>query len=348
MTETKKRFSEAEKKSHVTKEFVIRERRPPLWQLLVLFAVGLFTIIQLVYSFDNIGHNPTLILCIFVIIGFLTWFTVFYTQRSRDLVMATEFQNALFANAAALHTRFCLITKKDGTIIYYDPGFQLMFPDFLRMEQRAIDVLLQQGGASDTDIGKISKALESGAYEKLVISLTTAEGITNKIVLSVDPLPRPQGFFLFRGREFIEQRSAGNIPILGASDMGRSLSAMPPIVGHMLHTMPWGLFIASVNGTLEFINHTLEQWLGYEENEIISRRLSVQDIIYQMDDKKSGKVELADFEGEVQMQKKTGALMKVHMKQDLLRDSNQQVLGCTATIFLGGDGSSSSKKKLIA
>ena len=37
-------------------------------------------------------------------------------QRSRDMVLSTEFQNALFASALGINNKFCLIIKRDGNI----------------------------------------------------------------------------------------------------------------------------------------------------------------------------------------------------------------------------------------
>ena len=81
-------------------------------------------------------------------IGSLTWLTIYFSARLRDLVLATEFQNAMLASAAQLSTRFCLITKRDGSIVYVDPGFQKLFPHFMQSNDRNIDGLL--GGAGIT------------------------------------------------------------------------------------------------------------------------------------------------------------------------------------------------------
>ena len=312
------------------RDFVQRKRVPKIWQLVAIFFIFYTTIIFATETMAQIDSRSVYYTILAIIVGGLTWFTVFFEQRSRDLVLATEFQNALFASATGLNTKFCLITKKDGTIVYFDPGFQRMFPDFLKMEQRAIDLLLEIGGATREDSQKVLSALDKGVFDKVIFSLKTSEGVRAKIILTIDPLPRPSGFFLFRAREYVEQRAAP----AARQEALPSGEVSPTLTAAMLHNLNDGIYATDAEGNIQFANKVLEDWLGYDQNEILSRQLSIQDVIYQMEEKMGNRIQLSSYSGEVQLQKKNGSLIRCWLDQEVLLSPSGQTLGCTAVIKL--------------
>lgn len=309
------------------KDFVIRQRVPKIWQIFTLFVFFYSIIVFATEMLTHVESRAPFYIIVAFIVGALTWFTIFFEQRSRDLVLATEFQNALFASATGLNTKFCLITKKDGTIVYFDPGFQRMFPDFLKMEQRAIDLLLEIGGATQEDSRKVLSALDKGVFDKIIFSLKTSDGTRAKIILTIDPLPRPSGFFLFRAREYVEQRST-----VAKQEVAVRAEVAPTLTSAMLHNLNDGVYATSASGNIQFINYMLEEWLGYDQNEVLSRQLSIEDIIYQMDKKSGENIQLASFNGEVQLQKKNGSLLRAWLDQEVLLSPSGQVLGCSALV----------------
>lgn len=295
-------------------DFIIRRRLPPIWQLVMLFCLGGGGILLLAWKGDNWDYNIVFIALAISIIILLAWYTVFFTQRNRDLLLATEFQNALFAGATSLQTQFCLITKQDGTIIYYDPGFQRMFPEFLRMEQRAIDVLLRVGHASEEDRERVFSALNRGVYEKFVLNFTGNDNKPHHVVLSIDPLPRPRGFFLFRGREYVERSQKNETLIQPQSTLFTTL----------LEKMPIGAYAINTKSEFTFANPALEEWLGYTSGELLSRKFSLQDLIYPPE-QRTEHIKLEPFDGDVTLQRKNGSLLHVHIRQEVSDDQHQKI-----------------------
>ena len=102
-------------------DFVVRKQKPYLWQILALFCIVLLLcLVVTVFSFTKVP----LIVFLFLLLAPLGGYMIVLLQRTRDLVLATEFQNALFASALDYNRTFCLIIKNDGNIMYMDRSFQ--------------------------------------------------------------------------------------------------------------------------------------------------------------------------------------------------------------------------------
>ena len=323
-----------------TADFIVRKQKPHLYQLALIFLVAFFTIF---FTGQNTGSDIgyyVFLLTLLIVIGSLAWFTIYFSIQTRDTVVITEFQNALFASAAGLSSRFCFIIKRDGTIVYFDPGFQKVFPFFSKLDIRTIDGLLEESGVEPTISNQIYRTLENNLNDKLVIPFKGPRGEPMPMMVTVDALPRPRGFWVVRGRDYVESRSADGTEI-GAVNP----DIMPILMMQMLSTLPIGMYATSPEGKIYFINSVMEQWLGYGENEIVSRGLSVQDIIYQLSDGRPGDIEVSDFEGEVTFQKKTGALLKTNVTQSVARSASGLITGATAIV---DDGSGLKKKSNAA
>lgn len=305
-------------------DFIIRKRRPLLIQLFLIFVVAFailyFAGINTTSTTGHLIYLGTLIL----VVGSLAWFTMYFSISNRDLVMMTEFQNALFASAAGMHSRFCFIVKRDGTIVYFDPGFQTMFPYFKTMDIRTIDSLLEHENVPLEVNNKIYQVLQDGRNDRVVVNLKGDAEVSTPMMITIDSLPRPRGFWVLRGREFIEARAG--------TQSGGTTEAVPMLLANMMNTLDVGMYATSPEGKIHFINRSLERQLGYGDNEIVTRNLGIQDIIYQISNGRPGEIEVDNFEGEVTFQKKTGALMKAHIAQSVSRDSDGIVMGATAII----------------
>lgn len=336
------RFSDYSVEETDRGDFVIRKRIPPLWQLGGLFVAGLLGIVCLAWFSNQWEQNIIFIALAAGILLMLAWYTLFFTQQNRDLLLATEFQNALFAASTALHTRFTLITKQDGSIIYYDPGFQELFPEFLRMEQRAIDVLLRAGRATDADLERITQSLRNGVFEKFILNLTLEDGRIRRMMLSIDPLPRPRGFFLFRGREYVEQRAI--TPSIGGSFKPTADAGVPAALSYLMHDMPVGAYVLDHRGEFQFINHTLESWLGYTPGEILTRKISLPQLIDPGSGARGGAVEISAFEGGVSFQCKDGRVLHAQVKQQVQFEKGPHMATATGIVWVEGEDTPAKKK----
>lgn len=308
-------------------EFVLRRRILPIWQLLLLFLLGFFVLFTVANNAELLGGNIGLALAIFAVIGPLTWFTVYFSQQNRDMLLAAEFQNALFTAAARLKTKFVMIVKQDGTIFYFDRGFQRVFPETNSRGTLMIDKLFSSKQISAVEADKIFRALEENTSETVFVHMQGEDGATQKVIVTIDPLPRPHGFYILRGRDYVEKRTdRGTAPIHAEA------GPLPSTIAHMMDVVPFGLYTTDAIGNILFINHRLADWLGYLPNEILSQKLSLTDLVPQQNTAMAEKLLVENGEGEVHFRNKSEQVIQLHIQQEITRDAAGNVVGSVAVL----------------
>lgn len=335
------RYTDIDLLASGARDFVIRRRTPTVGQLVGMFFVVLLLVVSFLVS---VSDTFTLALLIIILVSVIGWYVIIQIQRNRDLLLATEFQNALFASALGLNNKFCMIIRRNGNVVYLDRMFQDMFPDFLKQPHRSIDVLLQQGKVSRQDSEKIFSAIERGVYEKVVFEIRGADNHFNKIVMSIEPILRPSGFVLLRGREYIESRATLD-PTTKLTPSTIMSKTTITLFSYVMDTMNMGVYMTAPTGMIVYVNPVLEQWLGYNDGEILSSNLSLQDIIHQ-GGKRPDSIEPDNFEGEITLQGKNGGLMKSFINQKVIRDDDGKIMGCTALVHHFISQADSAKNKL--
>ena len=308
-------------------DFVVRRRRPTLVTLAVVTLATLAGSLALAFL---VTSKTLLALSLAMLIGAASWYAIYAIQQTQDLLMATEFQNALFSSAIGISHKFCLILKHNGTITYLDRAFQDMFPNFFSQPHRTIDVWLNQSKVAPEEKDEIIQAVAKGGFSKIICVMRTPGEGYYKLVISVEPIVKPQGFVLLRGREFIENRSsAGSPDVFQKFDtLNRSfISLFSQVVG----TMNMGVCMTGPVGNILYANGVIEKWLGFSDGEIVSCGFKLQDII-QYDREGHDLAEPEDLEVPVHLQMKHGGIMRVFLSQRVIRDEKKKVLGCVALL----------------
>ncbi|MGE3714547.1 MAG: PAS domain S-box protein [Alphaproteobacteria bacterium] len=332
------RYTDMDLNTNGASDFVVRQRQPAISHVVsIIFIVLMIAISTAVFVADKYLLTALLV----TILGMVGWYIVIQVQRNHDLLLATEFQNALFASALGLNNKFCIIIRRDGNIVYLDRAFQEMFPDFLKQSRRTLDVLLEQGRVEQDEVNRIFSAIEQGVYEKVVFNIRGAGKKYYKIVMSVEPIMRPSGFIMLRGREFVEKRNTfkddNTNPILSESTI--------TLFSHVMDTMNMGIYMTDPSGNIIYANPVLENWLGFEPGEIVSMNMGLGGIINH-NQPDSTHIEPEDFEGEVRLNRKIGGYMKAFINQKVMRNTQDKIMGCTAIIHNFSDHEKEIKKKL--
>ena len=308
-------------------DFVIRERTPTTPLLILIFLSTLLVSLSLMISINN---KFALIGLLFVSLGSAGWYVILQVIRERDMLLATEFQNALFASALGLHNKFSILIKRDGTIIYLDRSFQTLFPDFIYQPNRSIETLLKTGNVSKEDAVKVHASIDRGVFDKVIFNLQDARGKVHNIILSVEPILRPAGFTMLRGREFVEKRNMQGASETSPAPHALSKTSMT-LFSHVIDSLKIGVYITSPNGEIVYANALLEEWLGYSEGEITSENLTLQGLLpARRNELMSGAP--ADFDGAIQIQTKSGDFVKAFINQKVIYNNNHMPMGCTAIV----------------
>jgi len=191
------RFVDLDSRQSLHKQFVARKRSPGLTeQFLMCLTIILTSVAMILMIHNQLG----LIAVLFTMVGVSTVYVTSQTNRSRELLHATEFQNALFASALIKDARFCLITGRDGVIVYLNPEFVSRFPN-MRLGNN-IREWLTQGNSPPADSERVIESIGNDTDQKFPISIKDCDGQKLSLLLSVEPIVgRLSGFMLLRASQ---------------------------------------------------------------------------------------------------------------------------------------------------
>lgn len=233
------------------RDFVRRRKLPTHVQYSIIF---LFFYLLIVCTFLATGSMLNFSVMTLFWVGAVAAIITFVVQSSRDVVLATEYQNAVFASAVGVHSLFTIIARADGSMIYFDRGLQALFPRFSRFSQRDIGVFLNMAGAAPTDAERILEAVVNMQVLYHRVSLTSADGKTLDLMLSIDPINYPATFAVIRAREFVARG-------LEEKSTASSLTSFYPIAD----TLPLGILGTGADGRVNYINAQGTSLLGYSK-----------------------------------------------------------------------------------
>ena len=192
-----KRTAHALAKGDLSSDFFIRNRGDSMQQMIVL------TVVTVLIATATISINEKLATTSIVLIlfGCISWYLTLDVKNNLNLVKATEFQNALFSSALGMNHDFTFIVNlKDSKIFYHDRLLQNSFPYFFKQEQNDLFTFLEQAKVNPDNQKALQSLLETGSAQNMVLEIEIEEK-REKIALSLEPVPRPTGFMLIRGRK---------------------------------------------------------------------------------------------------------------------------------------------------
>ena len=188
------RFVDLDLRPSGYKDFISRERTPKLVEQFLMCLAVLLTGVAIVLLMNN---EPELVALLFVVVGLAAVYVTSQTNRNRDLLQATELQNALFASALARGCAFCLIARQqDGEIVYHSPGFSDLFP-----EARRVGDWLAAAKAPPEAAARITDDIGLGREEEVPLAVEARGARPLPLLISVESIRRPAGFMLLRALE---------------------------------------------------------------------------------------------------------------------------------------------------
>lgn len=321
------RYNESTYHNPAEMDFVPRERRGQITQLIAAFIIALLLIFVLGFvmakSLGAIG-----VFAAMGVISVLCVFVVMRKQQNLDLVMNTEYQNMLFAQAAALGSSFCIFARRDGTVVYANDGLRDLFPDMYHGDSQALDTVFERGNVGRVERERVMAAVYGGKSERVILTITGHDGKTQDYIITIEPLERPGEFLVIRGREYRDTRAGTQI----LPDALRATAADK--IDHMLAKTPVAFFTTDEFGAFEYVNPAFEQMLGYGPGEITSGRMGLPTVLFQLNGQAVSDYTLADFRGDALLQKKQGDLASVRLQIATMRDDHGKLRGATASALM--------------
>jgi PAS domain S-box-containing protein len=309
-------------------DFVPRERKGHIRRIVFAFVIIIALVFIAGYApfFKNMEAYTPLI-AIFLL-GILCFYVAYRNQVNLDLVMSTEYQNMLFTQAFSLGTSFAMIVRRDGTIVHASDGMSDVFPRFDYAQSQALEGVFEQGIVRRTDRERIMGAIHSGSNDRLIFPILNHYQEKKDYIISVEPMTRPSGYSLVRGREYLGQRSGLQL----MPDTLRSTSVDK--LDHMLATTDVALFTTDSFGRFEYVNPAFERLFGYEIGEILESKLSIHHLVFSMGATTvTEEYSLHEHRGEAVLIQKLGSRMNAHIHQSLIRDNTGKTIGASGTIY---------------
>jgi len=182
--------------SDLSKEFHIRDKGVTPKQILILVIVTTFIGIAIM----GIDGKLAVTSVVFTLFGCISWYLSLDVKNNRDLVRTSQFQSALFSSALGMHHDFTFIVNlKKRNIFYFDRPFQSVFPQFIKQDDNSLASLLNIAKISEENKKSFEALLDSEREENITFEID-ADGSLHKALISIEPIPRPTGFVLVRGR----------------------------------------------------------------------------------------------------------------------------------------------------
>ncbi|MET0155794.1 MAG: hypothetical protein ABW189_06810 [Rickettsiales bacterium] len=124
------------------------------------------------------------------ILGFLC------LRRLFSAAKRAEFQSMVLAGGMNMHSQFCIIFDRDKTIVYSDRKSVELFGN---KAINRFDELLGYEGLSENARRSLTDAIERRRTAQVSLRGSNDEGKTRELTIALDPLRRPDGYFLVRG-----------------------------------------------------------------------------------------------------------------------------------------------------
>ncbi len=176
-------------------DFTVRTARPTLvYMFFLFFGLSFAASICVILT----GNPMLLIPGVFFFLMLASYYAGLQVHRARESQRATELLNAIFASALSRGWRFCLIAGRDGRIVYTNPGFNALFATG-KAGCGLADWLAAQKAPPGEEKALLS-AIDGDHSVEAALNLDGCDGRL-RLIVSVEPIERPKGFILLRGRD---------------------------------------------------------------------------------------------------------------------------------------------------
>jgi hypothetical protein len=136
-----------------------------------------------------------------VVVGLVFAIIAQNMEQLKRAKLSLEFMNALFSSALGKDHQFCCVVKKTGDIVFYNRAFQTLFPAFMAQSSRKLETLLSLYTIGQEHSDKLVTLMATNTSGTIPVTLREENGstvISSTFVL--EPIERPTGFFLLRGK----------------------------------------------------------------------------------------------------------------------------------------------------
>ncbi|MBL4740036.1 MAG: PAS domain S-box protein [Sneathiella sp.] len=251
--------------------------------------------------------------------GIGLWYLIFYGLRraaSGDFDLIAEFVSASPEGR--------LVTTRDGEFVLANDAYF----DVLRLKKSEGNKTLLEAMEDNIPAREQLKSLKNSAIKgqerSIRVEMKTVEGYW--LAVLAHPIKAIPNCIIWYVAETTTQHKI--------EEVERSEREK---LSEYFNNAPVGFYSLDERGRIQFVNRIFADWLGYHQRELSEGSMAFSDLIQKGDDRQLSLMDnLSDkghrYEGELQLRRRDGTVLPVHITQTLARDEAGNVTGSRSVV----------------
>ncbi|WP_051548119.1 hybrid sensor histidine kinase/response regulator [Sneathiella glossodoripedis] len=288
-------------------------------------AAAYFLVATLIVIAALLGRELSLvnitILSVMVLaaMGLGLWYLIFYGLRraaSGELDLVAEFVSSSPEGR--------LMTTKDGEFIMAnDSYFDVLRLDKRQRGQTLLEVMNNNIAARE-QLKALSNAAKRGDKIDMRVEIKTSDGRWLSILAhTIKAIPDCIIWYV------AETTVQHKIEEVERSEREK--------LSEYFNNAPVGFYSLDSRGRVQFVNRIFAEWLGYHQRELAEGNIAFSDLVIKGDDRQLSLMDSMGedshrYEGEVQLCRRDGTILPVHVTQTIVHDENGEVIGSRSVV----------------
>jgi len=288
-------------------------------------AAAYFLVATLIVIAALLGREMSLlnmsILSVMVLaaMGLGLWYLIFY-----GLQRAASGEMDLIAEFISSSPEGRLMTTKDGEFVLANDAYF----DVLRIDRQAghktlLDVMSDSIAARE-QLKALNNAAKSGNAPNMRVELKTGDGRWLAVLAhSIKSVP---GKIIWYVAETTTQHKI--------EEVERSEREK---LSEYFNNAPVGFYSLDNRGQVQFVNRIFAEWLGYHQRELSEGNVTFSDLVITGDERQLSLMDGMNdgehrYEGELQLCRRDGTVLPVHITQTIVHDEKGNVIGSRSVV----------------
>lgn len=251
--------------------------------------------------------------------GIGLWYLIFYGLRraaSGDLDLIAEFVSASPEGR--------LVTTKDDKFVLANDAYANVMQLDSHEEKKTLLEVMESNFAAREQLKSLKNAAVKGLNIGIRVELKTDTG--RWLAVLAHPIKAIPDCIIWYVAETTTQHKI--------EEVERSEREK---LSEYFNNAPVGFYSLDDRGRIQFVNRILADWLGYHQRELSEGNIAFSDVIIKGDDRQLSLMDsMSDsghrYEGELQLRRRDGTVLPVHITQTLARDEQGNVIGSRSVV----------------
>jgi len=267
-------------------------------------------------SFFNLIVLSTMVLGT---MGLGLWYLIFHGLRR-----AASGEMDLIAEFVSSSPEGRLITNKNGEFLLANEAYY----DVLHIEKRdgnkTLLEVMSENIAAREQLRSLNNAAKRDEVHDMRVELKTEDG--RWLAVLAHPIKSIPDCIIWYVAETTTQHKI--------EEVERSEREK---LSEYFNNAPVGFYSLDNRGHVQFVNRIFAEWLGYHQRELSDSNIAFSDIVIKGDDRQLSLMDgMTDdghrYEGELQLCRRDGTILPVHVTQTVARDENGDVIGSRSVV----------------